>query len=86
MTSMTSSSNSGVDFHLMGNPVMLDIASVIGTAEVAAILGCPKQQIYSLRKRKDFPQPLRVLAATPLWNSEDIQTFKNTWVRRKKTV
>lgn len=89
MTSTTSSSSSVVDFNsTISNsfigPVMLDISAVIGTAEVAAILECPKQQIYTLRRRKDFPQPLRVIAATPLWNMADIQTFKATWVRRKK--
>ena len=89
MTSATSSSNSGVEQLPYGpfiGPVMLDIAAVIGTAEVAAILECPKQQIYTLRRRKDFPQPLRVIAATPLWNSVDIQNFKTTWVRRKKSA
>lgn len=85
-TSTISSSNSTLPFEAFIGPVMLDISAVIGTAEVAELLGCPKQQIYSLRKRKDFPQPLRIIAATPLWNKADIETFKAGWVRRKKTA
>ncbi len=59
------------------------IVHIIGTSEVAKILGCPKQQLYSLRKRKDFPNPITVLASTPIWDSNDIVAFKKTWVRRK---
>lgn len=62
---------------------IIEVDHIVGTAEVAMILGCPKQQIYTLRKRKDFPMPLRTLAATPLWNAIDIKNFADTWVRRK---
>jgi predicted DNA-binding transcriptional regulator AlpA len=68
----------------MDSNTLVNIESIIGTAEVAAILQCPKQQIYTLRKRKDFPQPIRTLAATPLWDATDISKFANNWVRRKK--
>lgn len=63
----------------------MDINQIGGTAEIAELLGCPKQQVFALRKRKDFPKPLRVLAATPLWNLDEIRTFATTWVRRKST-
>lgn len=63
--------------------VLVDVSHVIGTAEVAELLKCPKQQIYTLRKRKDFPKPIRTLAATPLWDATDIAAFAATWVRRK---
>lgn len=65
---------------------LVNVEHIIGTAEVAAILGCPKQQIYTLRKRKDFPQPIRTIAATPLWDSNEVSKFASTWVRRKKRV
>ena len=61
----------------------MDINNIGGTAEVAELLSCPKQQIHALRKRADFPKPIRVLAATPLWNLDDIRTFATTWSRRK---
>ena len=55
-----------------------------GTAEVATELDCPKQQLYSLRKRKDFPKPLTSLAATPVWDIRHIRDFKQTWIRKPR--
>lgn len=60
------------------------IANIGGTAEVAALLGCPKQQIHALRKREGFPKPVVRIAATPLWNLDDIRQFATTWIRRKR--
>lgn len=62
--------------------VFIKIDEIGGTAEVAEILGCPKQQIYALRRRSDFPKPFRELASTPLWNLIHIKEFKNSWKRR----
>lgn len=62
----------------------INIANIGGTAEVAAILGCPKQQIHALRKRADFPQPFHKISATPLWDLDAIRAFGSTWVRRKR--
>lgn len=62
----------------------IDINNICGTAEAAAILECPKQQIYALRKVQTFPQPFATIAATPLWNKEDIENFKGNWKRRGK--
>jgi predicted DNA-binding transcriptional regulator AlpA len=62
----------------------MDINNIGGTAEVAEILGCPKQQIHALRKRTDFPAPIRVLASTPLWDLDAIRTFASSWTRRKR--
>lgn len=61
----------------------MDITNIGGTAEVANLLGCPKQQIHALRKRKDFPQPVVTLAATPLWDLDQIREFAKTWTRRR---
>jgi hypothetical protein len=63
----------------------MDVNNIGGTAEIAELLGCPKQQIFALRKRKDFPKPIRTLAATPLWDLEEIRLFATTWTRRKST-
>ncbi len=57
-----------------------------GSAEVAATLGCPKQQIAKLRQRRDFPEPLVLLAATPIWDLRDIRHFRDTWKRRHKAL
>jgi predicted DNA-binding transcriptional regulator AlpA len=62
---------------------MFDVNNIGGTAEVADLLGCPKQQIHALRKKSDFPKPIKQLSATPLWNLDDIRAFALTWTRRK---
>ncbi len=62
-----------------------DINDVGGTAEVAALLECPKQQIHALRRSPKFPTPVRTLAATPVWNLSDIREFKASWRRRSAT-
>lgn len=64
----------------------IKIDAIGGTAEVAVVLGCPKQQIYALRRRADFPKPFRELASTPLWNLEDIKEFGSVWKRRGHTT
>lgn len=61
---------------------LLAIYNIGGTAEVADLLNCPKQQVHSLRKNPKFPTPVRELAATPLWRLSDVSTFKETWKRR----
>jgi len=63
--------------------ISIPVSLIGGTAEVAHALGCPKQQIHALRRRKDFPQPIGKLAATPLWNLNEIREFGASWVRRK---
>jgi hypothetical protein len=65
---------------------VIRVCDILGTAEVADILGCPKQQIHTLRKREDFPTPITSVAATPLWDRKSIMSFKSTWIRRKKTA
>lgn len=55
-----------------------------GTAEIAELLECPRQQIHSLRRRKDFPLPVFTLRATPVWAMYEVQAFKETWKRRPK--
>lgn len=57
-----------------------------GLAEVAAELGCSKQQISALRRRADFPEPVVNLAATPIWDIRDIRHFKGEWTNRRKRL
>lgn len=60
------------------------VANICGTAEVATLLECPKQQIYALRKNPAFPAPFATLSATPLWDRDQILAFKQNWKRRPK--
>lgn len=65
--------------------VFIKIDEIGGTAEVAEVLGCPKQQIYALRRREDFPKPFMELASTPLWNLIHVREFGNSWKRRSSS-
>lgn len=63
----------------------IELTDIGGTAEVAALLECPKQQIHALRKNPSFPTPVRTLSSTPIWRLSEVDTFKTTWKRRKKS-
>ena len=53
--------------------------NLLGTSEVAVVLGVSKQRIHALRKNKKFPQPIATLAATPIWDKRDITAFLAEW-------
>jgi predicted DNA-binding transcriptional regulator AlpA len=59
--------------------MVVETDKLCGTAEVATVLGVLKQRIHTLRKRADFPKPIATLAATPVWNKDDIEAFKVVW-------
>lgn len=65
--------------------MIIDVNRLGGTAEVAALLECPKQQIHALRRNPKFPTPIVNLAATPVWDLTDIAEFKSSWQRRPKS-
>jgi len=52
---------------------------VVGTCEVADVLGVSKQRIHALRKDKRFPEPFKVLASSPLWDKREIDNFLRQW-------
>lgn len=62
------------------------VALLAGTSEVAQVLGCPKQQLAKLRQRSDFPLPVAMLAATPVWDVRDVYEFKGVWTGRRKVL
>jgi hypothetical protein len=64
------------------SPSVID--RLAGVHEVAVFLGCAKQQIAALRKRPDFPAPVLHLAATPVWDLQDIESFRSGWQRRSR--
>lgn len=64
--------------------VVVPVGQLAGTAEVAGVLGCKKQQLYKLRQRSDFPEPVAMLAATPVWDLRDVRDFRDLWKRRYK--
>ena len=58
---------------------------LLGVAEVAEVLGVEGQRIPRWRqrgvvlpdgRRVKFPEPVRVLRATPIWRREDIERLR----------
>lgn len=52
---------------------------ILGTSEVAAVLGVSKQRIHALRKDKRFPTPFKSIASSPLWDKREVDAFLKQW-------
>jgi len=48
---------------------------LMGTAEVAALLGVSRQRVLQLAQRGDFPKPLAVLSMGKVWRGRDIRRW-----------
>jgi predicted DNA-binding transcriptional regulator AlpA len=57
----------------------IPVENILGTSEVAEVLGVSKQRIHSLRQMSSFPEPVVQLASTPLWDKEDVIKFLAEW-------
>ena len=55
-----------------------ELVELVGTAEIAEMLGLSRQRVHQLTSKPDFPQPLAVLAAGVIWRREDVEE----WGRR----
>lgn len=53
-----------------------------GLHEVAELLGVSKQRVSELRRRADFPAPVAVLAAGPVWAVSSLDRFLAGWHRQ----
>ena len=49
---------------------------LVGASEAAQILGVEVQRISRYRAQGRLPEPVATLAATPVWNAEDIKTLR----------
>lgn len=54
---------------------MPDDADLLGTAEIAALLGVSRQRVLVLAKREDFPRPLAVLSMGNVWRGREIRDW-----------
>lgn len=59
--------------------ICIPIDDILGTSEVAEVLGVSKQRIHSLRKMAEFPEPIVQLASTPLWDRSEVVVFLAKW-------
>lgn len=55
---------------------------IVGVAEVAGRLGVSKQRVSELARSQDFPPPIAMLAAGPVWLQSSIVQFVSQWDRR----
>lgn len=45
---------------------------LVGTAEIAEMLGVSRQRVHELSKARDFPEPVALLGAGNIWQRDDI--------------
>ena len=64
-------------------PRVVKPLDIVGTAEVAEILGVERPRIGRWMKRGVMPPPVAVLAATPVWYRKDIARMKD-WVEANR--
>jgi len=55
---------------------------LVGVTEVADLLGVSRQRLSKLRERHEFPAPVAVLSAGPVWRRGDLSTFAGGWQRK----
>ncbi len=48
---------------------------LMGTSEIAVLLGVSRQRVLVLAKHGDFPQPIAVLKMGNVWRGEDIRRW-----------
>ncbi|WP_301173284.1 helix-turn-helix transcriptional regulator [Brevibacillus nitrificans] len=56
----------------------VNLDDIMGLAEVCEMTGKSKNYIKEYQKRGQFPEPVKVLASSPLWLKEQIQTWIDT--------
>jgi predicted DNA-binding transcriptional regulator AlpA len=48
---------------------------LVGTAEIAEMLGVSRQRVHQLSRREDFPAPVAVLSAGSIWEREAVDVW-----------
>ena len=54
---------------------MTDNADLLGTSEVAALLGISRQRVLVISRQAGFPKPLAVLKMGNIWCGSDIRRW-----------
>ena len=54
---------------------MTDDADLMGTSEVAALLGVSRQRVLVIARQPGFPKPLAVLKMGNIWRGRDIRKW-----------
>jgi hypothetical protein len=59
-----------------------DLPELVGTSEIAVILGVSRQRAHALAHRDDFPEPIARLASGSVWARPSIDFFAESWKRK----
>ncbi len=54
---------------------MTDDADLMGTSEVAALLGISRQRVLKIAQQPGFPAPVAVLKMGNVWRGQDIRAW-----------
>jgi hypothetical protein len=55
---------------------------LVGVAEIAEMIGVNRQRASAMQSKRDFPAPVAVLRAGPVWRRGDLTRFVESWDRR----
>lgn len=55
---------------------------LMGTTEVAQLLGISRQRVHQIATADGFPEPVARLAAGPVWESADVED----WAREQGRI
>lgn len=58
------------------------IVELVGTKEIADMLGVSSQRVHQLLASPQFPKPLAVLSAGMIWDRADIEEWIRSTGRR----
>lgn len=59
-----------------------NVPDLIGVAELAALLNVSRQRASELAHSREFPKPLVVLKAGPVWRRSTVARYTSEWVRQ----
>lgn len=57
---------------------------LMGTAEIAELLGVTRQRVSQLVKRDDFPAPVATLIGGTIWLAKDVREWADDRDRRRE--
>jgi predicted DNA-binding transcriptional regulator AlpA len=56
---------------------------LMGTTEMAALLGVSRQRAAVLARREDFPAPVATLAMGTVWDAAAVRSWAATWMPQR---
>jgi predicted DNA-binding transcriptional regulator AlpA len=65
-----------IDHHRPLPPSQVGVlGELVGTVEIASMLGVSRQRVDKLSRTDSFPEPVAVLAVGRIWRRQDVETW-----------